>query len=167
MRLLVLVLFLTFSLADTVIIEGPADFQIIKIGERTFDDFTYNAEWNKIQQPQIDFLLGREVDFSNQFKTIKYNFMELADYLTAVDAGQSALANIDFGSIEKGHFSVGFGVGFSDTIKTHQGIAGGVGIKYNFGDIEVLDTEIEINGIAKGWSNGIKGSGGFGFTLDF
>ena len=166
MRTLLFAVLTSFLYSETIVVKGPAEFQLIKVEDVPFSNESLK-EWNRIQQPQIDYLLGRERSLTWMTDYLSRSFVELADYTMEIDAGQTALSNIDFGSIAEGHFSIGFGFGVSDEFHGAQAFATGLGIKYNFGDIDVFDTEIQVNGVSKGWTSGSHGGGGFGFTLDF
>jgi len=120
-------------------------------------------EWNQIQQNQIDNLLGRVNDLTHNYLLLKADLYNLAEYTTYSQAGDMAVANIDFGNIAEGHFSIGLGFGYGEPVNGFQGKAGAFGFKYNFGEIN----DVKINATAKGWSSGNHGAGGFGFTLDF
>jgi len=154
-----LLLLISFLSAE-VLHEGH--YQDIQVSEKTMDDFTYNAYWNQIQQTQIDYLLGKDSDFSHNFLLMRNDLFNLAEYTAASLAGAAAISNIDF-SNSSGGFSIGFGFGYSEPVNGFIGIAGGVGVKYNFGVVKGVD----INGVAKGWTTGDHLGGGFGFTLDF
>ena len=124
-------------------------------------------EWNQIQQDQIDDLLGRTNDLTHNYLLLKADMYNLAEYTTYSQAGDMAVANIDFGNIAEGHFSIGFGFGYGEPVNGFQGKAGAFGIKGNFGKYNIMNSDVTINGTAKGWSSGNHGSAGFGFTLDF
>ena len=166
MRTLLFAVLTSFVYGDSIVVEGPAEFQFIRVEDVYFQNESLK-EWNQIQQNQIDYLLGRERSLTWMTNYLSRSLEELADYTMESDAGQSALANIDFGSIAEGHFSLGFGFGVSDEFHGAQSFATGIGIKYNFGDVEVFDTTIQVNGMSKGWTSSSHAGGGFGFTLDF
>jgi len=166
MKTLLFVVLTSCIYSGSIVVTGPAEFRTITVEDVYFENESLK-EWNQIQQNQIDFLLGREQSLTWMTNYLSRSLIELADYTMQSDAGQNALSTIDFGSIAPGHFSIGFGVGISDEFHGAQAVATGVGIKYNFGDIDVFDTKIEVNAISKGWSSISHSGGGFGITLDF
>jgi len=162
MRKLLLMMICQLLLGDPKIYTTPGHYYTIDVEYVNMENWQLQ-EWNQIQQNQIDDILGRTNDLTINFLLNKANLFNLAEYTSDGQAGDMAVANIDFGNIDPGHFSIGFGFGISEPVNGFQGKAGAFGLKYNFGEIE----DVQINGIAKGWSTGTHGGGGFGFTLDF
>ena len=162
MKNLLLIFWSSFLFCDSLGYLPEGRYQFIDVEYVNMSNSSLQ-EWNGIQQNQIDDLLGRVNDLTHNNLLLRADFFNLAEYTAYSEAGDMAVANIDFGNIEAGHFSLGFGFGYSEPINGFQGKAGAFGFRYNFGDIN----DVKIQGTAKGWSSGNHGAGGFGFTLDF
>jgi len=162
MRKFLFIIFSIMLFSKEVIYDTPGNYYTVDVEYANMQNWQLQ-EWNQIQQNQIDDLLGRVNDLTRNYKVLRYELYTLNKYTADSSAGEIALSTIDFGDVEPGHFSVGFGFGFTEPINGIQGAAGAFGFKYNFGDIK----DVQVNGIAKGWSSGAHSGGGFGFTLDF
>ncbi len=130
--------------------------------------------WNKRQQNQISDLYGKSTQLKaktthiqNKVDHLKRDIVDLGDFTADVAAGSMAVSAIDFGTVAKGHYSLGVGVGYAkgDHQNDYSSWAGAVGIKYGVGEVS-KDVYMSLD--AKGWISGnSNAAAGAGAVFDF
>ena len=104
---------------------------------------------------------------AGQIYGLNQDVLDLGEYASDAAAGAMAVAAIDFGTVEKGHYSVGFGMGYSNAnyANDYNGWAGAAGVKYGAGEVS---PDVYMSVDAKGWisPNG-NAAAGAGVVFDF
>ena len=102
-----------------------------------------NRQWNFEQDAHIDNLYSITGSLQGQIG-------DLGEYTSDVAAGSMAVASVDFGDVAEGHFSVGFGMGYSNANynNNYNGWAGAAGVKYGAGEVS---PNVYMSVDAKGW----------------